>query len=88
MLQYGVELNCLVFITALYAAEQLFRQGNRKALFGALAASLLLVPALYLLAGKSILFGKYPAAQILSRPDASELVLFLKSAAGRDRTEP
>ena len=44
--------------------RQLFRQGNRKALFGALAASLLLVPALYLLAGKSILFGKYPAAPL------------------------
>ena len=55
-------------------------------LIGALAASLLLVPALYLLAGKSILFGKYPAAPILSRPDASELVLFLKSALPRGVT--
>lgn len=79
VLQYGVELNALVMTTAVTGAAAMFRKGDRKRLFGALAAALFGVIALHLLAGKTLWWGKYPFAPVAERPDASELVEFLKA---------
>lgn len=79
VLQYGVELNCLVVAAAIFGAAKLYAGGNRRKLRGALAAALFGVAALYLLAGKSVAYGKYSFSMILERPECDKLILFLKS---------
>lgn len=79
VLQYGVELNCLVIAAALFGAAKLYAGGNRRKLRGALAAALLGVAALFLLAGKSPGYGKYSFSMILERPECDKLILFFKS---------
>ena len=79
VLQYGVELNCLVIVSAIFGASRLYAKGDRRKLRGALAAALFGVAALYLLAGKSPSLGKYSFSMILERPESERLIVFLKS---------
>jgi len=79
VLQYGVELNCLVIAAAIFGAAKLYADGNRRKLRGALAAALFGVAALFLLAGKSPTYGKYSFSMILERPECDKLMLFLRS---------
>jgi hypothetical protein len=79
VLQYGVELNTLVIVVAVAGASHMLKTGNRRKLFGASVATLFGAIALHLLAGKTLVLGKYPFAAVAERPDASELIEFLKS---------
>jgi len=79
VLQYGVELNCLVVVTAIFGAARLYAAGNRRWLRAVLAAALFGVAALYLLAGKSVKSGKYAFSMILERPEAETLISFLEA---------
>ena len=80
VLQYGVELNCLVVTAAIFGAGRLFAARGKRQLFGAFTAVLFGVFALYLLTGRSAFLGKYPFSIIAERPESGEVIDYLKSA--------
>ncbi len=80
VLQYGVELNCLTVTAAVFGAGKLFAAQDRRRLFGAFAAAIFGVFALYLLTGRSAILGKYPFSVIAERPESGEVIDYLKSS--------
>ncbi len=77
-LQYGVEINTLIFLTAIADCALLFREGDRKRVYGALLAALFGTASLYFFMGKSIGLGKYSYAPVAGLPEAEKPVAFLK----------
>ena len=77
-LWYGVEINALIFLTAIANCALLFRAGDRKRVYGALLAALFGTISLYFFMGKSVCLGKYSYAPVAGLPEAEKPVAFLK----------
>lgn len=77
-LWYGLEINTLIFLTALSGCALLFRNHDRRRIYGALLATLFGTASLYFFMGKSVFLGKYSYAPVAQLPEADKAIDFLK----------